>query len=243
MTAILKVDGISLRFGGLQALNEVSVELAPAEVLGLIGPNGAGKTTLLNVIAGTYQPTAGFVHFLEQDVTSLAPHRRCRLGIVKTFQVTRPFLHLTVEENVATGAFLRHHRRADAAQQARRWMEFVGLGGRSRQSAGVLSTADRKRLEVARALATEPKLLLLDEVFSGLNAAEIEESLEWARRIPALGIAVIVTEHLLRPITALAQRTLVLDQGRNICDALTQVALTDPAVMEAYFGAGEQARA
>lgn len=236
MNHLLELRGLRKTFGGIAALQAFDLDLRSGECVGLIGPNGAGKSTLLNLIAGVSTPTGGSLRFLGRDVTGWPAHRRCRLGIAKTFQITRPFAHLTVLENVMTASFLRHRHPAESRSRATQLLDQLGLAPLAYRSAGELSTAYRKRLEVCRALATEPKLLLLDEVFAGLSAAEMDEALSWARELSTMGITIIITEHLLPPITALAQRVIVLDQGQKICDDSTTCALQDPRVLTAYLG-------
>ncbi len=240
MNLLLEIRGLSKNFGGVVALQDFDLELRQEESLGLIGPNGAGKSTLLNLIAGVFPPTSGRLWFRGGDTTGLPAHKLCLLGIAKTFQITRPFAHLSVLENVTTAAFLHHPSPVTARRRAREWIAWVGLEHVRDRAAGTLSTAQRKRLEVARALATEPQLLLLDEVFSGLNGSEIEEALEWAGRIPALGVTLIVTEHLVRPVAALARRVVALEQGVKICDDTTGQTLQHPLVRQAYFGSTDE---
>jgi len=239
MTALLEVRGLNKHFGGVHALRSFDCDVAAGEVVGLIGPNGAGKSTLLNLLAGALRPSGGTIRFADTDITRWPTHAVCRFGIVKTSQITRPFAHLTVRENVLTAAFLRHSGPSEAADHADAWIQRLGLRQVLERHAGSLSTAQRKRLEVARALATEPRLLLLDEVFAGLNAFEIQDALTWASELSALGITILLTEHVLTPITALAHRTIVLDQGEKICDDLTGRALRDPRVLAAYLGGSD----
>ena len=241
MTPLLEVAGLTKRFGGLVAVHEVTFSIAAGESLAIIGPNGAGKTTLLNLLAGFTRPTEGRVRFAGKDVTGRPAHELSRLGIARTSQVTRPFSRLSVLENVMIGSFQRHASAADARDRAFHWLDWVGLGDKVHYTAHVLSTVDRKRLEVARALATEPKLLLLDEAFAGLNAQETQTAIGWAANIRPLGITIVMTEHIMEPILALSERMIVLDQGRVICDDAPERALHDAGVQEAYFGSDEHA--
>jgi branched-chain amino acid transport system ATP-binding protein len=241
MTPLLEVAGLTKRFGGLVAVSEVGFSMQPGDSLAIIGPNGAGKTTLLNLLAGIIEPTAGHVHFDGKETTGRPAHEMSRRGIARTSQVTRPFARLSVLENIMVGSFQRHAKPADAKESALRWLDYVGLEDKARRAARTLSTADRKRLEVARALATEPKLLLLDETFAGLNTQEIREALAWAGKLRSLGISLVMTEHIMEPILALSERMIVLDQGRVICDDVPESALRNARVQEAYLGSHERA--
>lgn len=236
MSSLLEIRGLEKRFGGVCALRSFDLDINQSDSVGLIGPNGAGKSTLLNLIAGVLKPSAGTIRFSGTDISRWPADKVCRLGIVKTSQITRPFAHLSVCENVMTAAFLRHSEPKKARNYADKWITHIGLEAVAQRTAGSLSTSQRKRLEVARALATEPQLLLLDEVFAGLTAFEVQEALLWASQLPALGVTILITEHVLAPITALARRTIVLDQGLKICDDLTERTLRDPRVLRAYLG-------
>jgi branched-chain amino acid transport system ATP-binding protein len=236
VSSLLEIRGLEKRFGGVCALQSFDLDINQSETVGLIGPNGAGKSTLLNLIAGALKPSAGTIRFSGTDISRWPAHNVCRLGIVKTSQITRPFAHLSVRENVMTAAFLRHSEPKKARHYADKWITHIGLEAVAQRTAGSLSTSQRKRLEVARALATEPQFLLLDEVFAGLTAFEVQEALLWASQLPALGVTILITEHVLAPITALARRTIVLDQGLKICDDLTERTLRDPRVLRAYLG-------
>ncbi len=236
MTPLLAVQGVSKRFGGLVAVQDVSLELAEGEILGLIGPNGAGKTTLFNLISGTLAPSQGRIVFAGQEITGLPPHRICALGIARTFQIARPFARLSVLENVRIGAFLRHPHPDAAEARAREIVDRVGLGRYRDLPAAALTTAGRKRLELARALATEPRLLLLDEVMAGLTPTESQEFVALVRQIREEGITLLVIEHVMKAIMSLSDRVAVLHHGELIAVDPPDVVARDPRVIEAYLG-------
>jgi branched-chain amino acid transport system ATP-binding protein len=235
---VLVVDRVGKRFGGLVALSEVSLDVEPGSIVGLIGPNGAGKTTLFAIVAGFLAPTAGRVLFEGRDVTAAPPHERARLGIARTFQIVQPFAGLTVVENIAVGAHLRHARRAEALARAAEVARRVGLGAELDKPASALTVAGRKRLELARALATEPKLLLLDEVLAGLNPSEIRDMVPVIRAIRDEGVTVVMIEHVMQAVMDLCQRVCVLSQGRLIAEGAPAAVCAAPAVIEAYLGHG-----
>ena len=239
---MLAVDRIGKRFGGLVALSEVSLEVEPGSIVGLIGPNGAGKTTLFAIISGFLAPTAGRVLFQGRDVTAAPPHERAGLGIARTFQIVQPFAGLTVAENIAVGAHLRHARRADALARAAEVARRVGLGTQLDKPASALTVAGRKRLELARALATEPKLLLLDEVLAGLNPSEIRDMTPVIRAICSEGVAVFMIEHVMQAVMDLCETVHVLSQGRLIAQGAPEAVCAAPAVIEAYLGHGAAGR-
>ena len=229
-----------MRFGGLDALAGVSFAVEPGAVVGLIGPNGSGKTTLMNVISGVLHPTGGAVRFKGTRIADVPTHAVCRLGIARTFQVVKPFANLTVRENVAVGAMfgsagVRRTTRA-AFERAEELLEVVGLARVSTRPASDLTIPDRKRLEVAKALALDPELLLLDEVMAGLNATEVEEALELLRAVNGRGVTLIVVEHLMRAIMSISTAIVVLAEGRKIAEGPPAEIVSSPAVIEAYLG-------
>jgi len=239
---LLEVEGITVRFGGLTALADVALTVEPGEIAAVIGPNGAGKTTLFAVISGFLRPQAGRVRFAGQDVTGMPPERLCALGLVRTFQVTRPFAGLTVRENIAVAAHLRHRSRSEALALAGRVAERVHLADRLDRPAAELTLAGRKRLELARALATEPRLLLLDEVLAGLNPAEIAEMEPVIRGLREDGITVLLIEHVMQAVMRLSDRVWVLVGGRIVASGPPAAVVRDPAVIEAYLGPGAAER-
>ena len=236
---ILELTGVTKRFGGLPAVDNLSFGVQRGEVLGIIGPNGAGKTTLIGLIAGSLAPTAGVVVYDGQEIVRLAPHQRAHRGIARTFQVTQPFVGLDVRENVVVGAFFGRRERLSRAQALRiadEVLERVHLAHKARLKGDQLTVADRKRLEMARALATGPRLLLLDEVMAGLNPAEIEQAVELIRAINRSGVTVLVVEHIMKAIKGVSDRILVLHHGRKIAEDAPDAVLSDPRVIEAYLG-------
>ncbi|MDR7434903.1 MAG: ABC transporter ATP-binding protein [Armatimonadota bacterium] len=234
--SILQVEGVHQRFGGLLALQDVSLSVEEGEILGLIGPNGAGKTTLFNVISGYLRPTEGSVRFLGKEVTGLPPYRLAAMGMGRTFQIVRPFPKLTVLENVLIGSFLRTSSRREAEDRAWETLHLTGLAPFASRPAASLNLAGRKRLEIARALALNPRLLLLDEVVAGLNPAETDATVKLIRRVRDRGITIIVVEHVMRVIMGLSDRVVVLNYGRKIAEGKPQEVASDPAVIAAYLG-------
>ncbi len=240
MSVMLEVIGVTRRFSGLVAVNDVSFKLASCEILGVIGPNGAGKTTLVSLISGTLPPSSGEIVFESRRITSLEAYRRGRLGIGRTFQIMRPFPGLSVLDNVAIGAlFGRGGARrglAEARERARERLEFVGLGKLVDRRADELGGPARKRLELAKALAMDPKVLLCDEVMAGLNLVEIDEVIDVIRRARSQGISILVIEHVIKAIKTLSDRLIVLHHGEKIADDTPDAVLSDERVIQAYLG-------
>jgi branched-chain amino acid transport system ATP-binding protein len=235
---MLKVDGLTKIFGGLKAVDNASLEVGEGRIVALIGPNGAGKTTLFSCIAGFQPLNAGRVVFQGEDITGRPVHEIARKGMVRTFQITQPFAKLTVHENIAVGAYQKFHDRSQAWEHARRVAEQVGMGAQLDQPAADLTVAGRKRLELARTLATKPKLLLLDEVMAGLNPSEIIEIIEIIRKIRASGVTVLLIEHVMQAIMSLSEHIYVLSYGKIIAHGAPREVVNNPAVIEAYLGRG-----
>jgi branched-chain amino acid transport system ATP-binding protein len=236
MTPLLSASGLCKHFGGLSANEDVSFAVARGEIVGLIGPNGAGKTTLFNCLAGFYAPSAGSIEFDGELLTHLTPERAAKRGIARTFQIVRTFASMTACENVMVGAMIRSKRVAEARSLATDTLAFVGLSERATAIAGTMTVAEQRRLEVARALATGPKLLLLDEVMAGLNPTEVREAVDLVLRIRDRDIACVIVEHVMEAIMPIAHRIVVLDAGRKIADGPPDVIARDPAVLAAYLG-------
>ena len=238
MSAVLRLERVSKSFGGLAAVRDVSLELRDGEIVGLIGPNGAGKTTLINIIAGAHQPGAGRVFLGAREVTGRAPYLIARLGVARTFQVVRIFRDMTVRENVTAGALFagRHLGLRGAQERADEAMEFVGLGAVAGRRAGDTGLADQKRVQLARALAMRPSVLLLDEAMAGLNAGEQSAALELVRAVHRRGVSLIVIEHLMKVIMGLSHRVVVMHHGQVIAQGAPAEVVSDQRVVAAYFG-------
>jgi branched-chain amino acid transport system ATP-binding protein len=233
---LLRAQNVSRSFGALVALSGASLDVAEGEIVGLIGPNGAGKSTFFNCIAGDLAPTGGSISFNDNDVTHMTPEKHAALGIGRTFQVPATFAELSILENVMVGAFLRHPDRNEARAAALDILEFTGLKAVAAAPARTLGTPGRKRLEIARVLATQPKLLLLDEALAGLTPGEIQNAIALVRAIHARGITIVIIEHIMEVILTLAQRVLVFNQGVTIASGTPREVVGNAAVIEAYLG-------
>jgi branched-chain amino acid transport system ATP-binding protein len=239
MSPILEVDHVSKRFGGLQALTDVTFSVEDGEILGLIGPNGAGKTTLFNVINGVYRPERGRVSFRGSDVGGLRSYEVARLGLARTHQIVRPLNELSVRQNAMVGACFgrRGLNLSQAADRADEVLELIGLASRAGQTAATLNVAQKKRLELARALAADPELLLLDEVLAGLNPAEVAAMLDTIRQVRSQGgITLLIIEHVMHALMNLSDRVVALDYGKVIAEGTPTEVAANPAVIEAYLG-------
>jgi len=236
---ILVADRVSRHFGGIQAVDDVSFALKEGEIVALIGPNGAGKTTLVNMMTGVHRASEGHIRFQGEDVTGQRPFEAARRGIARTFQIVQPFPRMSVLENVAAGALFGGARAsvADAKAIAREQLEFMGLAPMADRAASALTLAGRKRLELAKSMAMQPKLLMLDEVNAGLNASEIDGALRIIRQIAERGVTILIIEHLMKVVMSLASRVLVLHHGQLIAEGSTAEIVKDKRVIEAYLGA------
>lgn len=237
MNALLECRNVEKRFGGLVAVDRVSFSVVPGEIFGLIGPNGAGKTTLFRLISGVFPPTAGQILFKGQNLVGYKPNATCRLGIVSTHQIVRPFREMTVLDNARVGAeFGRRALARDLTTHLREVLEFTGLASQADKLAKNLTLAGRKRLEIARALATNPELLLLDEVIAGLNPTETAQTMDLIRALRGRGITIIMVEHVMKAIMGVSDRIMVLNYGEKIVEGTPQEIAENPTVVEAYLG-------
>ena len=233
---VLEIQSLSKSFGGLKAVNNVNLELRKGEILGVIGPNGAGKTTLFNLISGFIRPDKGSIQFLGQMIVGLQPYEICKLGLTRTFQIVKPFANLSVIHNVVIGAFNRLSSRPTAEDRAREMIRFVGLERKAHFPANTLNIAELKRLELAKALATEPKLLLLDEVMAGINIAEREEIVQIIHQIRDNGVTIMIIGHEVQEILKVADRLIVINFGEKIAEGLPNDVICTKEVIEAYLG-------
>ena len=238
--AVLAVDGLSVSFGGIQALQRVTFQVEPGGIVGIMGPNGAGKTTLFNLITGVYRPSAGVIRFGDRELQGLPPSRVCRSGIARTFQSGRPFMNMTARDNVLTGLFYGQQgtaSRGEANREAERLLDFVGLSPHADRPVASLNLMERKIVELARALATRPKLLLLDELMAGLNPNDLAPAIAIIRRIrDELGVTVFWIEHIMQVLMNTCEHLIVLHHGEKLAEGAPQAVAGDPAVAEAYFG-------
>jgi branched-chain amino acid transport system ATP-binding protein len=234
--ALLEVERLTRHFGGVCAVAGLSFEVTEGEILGLIGPNGAGKTTVFNLITGFVRPTSGAIRLDGRSVVGLRPHAVARRGIARTFQIVKPFPGLSVRENVTLAAFLRHPSRPEAEAAAETVLERVGLSPRVNELASQLTLMDQKRLEMAKALATEPRLLLLDEPMGGLNATEVDVASDLVRRIRESGVTVVMVEHVMKAVMRISDRVVVINQGEKIAEGPPARVVEEPEVLAAYFG-------
>jgi branched-chain amino acid transport system ATP-binding protein len=238
---ILEVNALTMLFGSLSALKALSLSVKFGEILGLIGPNGAGKTTFFNCITGYLSSTLGSIHFQGKEITRFPPHRICHLGICRTFQIVQVFQEMTALENVMMGSFCHHANTKKSMELAREILELTGLAEKTDQIAGSLTLVDQKRIELSRALATQPKLLLLDEVMAGLNPTETEEAVELVRKVHQRGVTLIVVEHVMEVIMSLCERIAVFDSGELIADGPPEEIVHNDRVIEAYLGEEQNA--
>lgn len=233
---LIEARNVTRTFGAFKAVDDASVSVEEGDILGLIGPNGAGKSTFFNCLTGDMPVTSGTVHFADIDITFAPPEKRAALGLARSFQVPLTFESMSVLDNATIGALLRHPNAKDARAKARAVLERVGLGRLADAPARSLGTPGRKRLEIARALASEPKILLLDEAMAGLTPTEVREAIELVRRIHGDGITIVIVEHIMEVITSLTRRVVVFHQGREISRGTPREVTSDPRVIEAYLG-------
>ncbi len=234
--ALIEAENLTIRFGGLMALREVSFHIDPGEIVGLIGPNGAGKTTLFNVVAGVFRTESGKIRFNAEEITGLRPFELSLKGIARTFQITKPFLNITVFENMMVGALSKEKNLVAGEKISMEVLEFVGLIPKKDLLAASLTLEDRKKLELARALATKPTLLLLDEVMAGLNIKEMEDTLKLIRKVQAGGVTIFIVEHVMKAIMSISHRVMVLHHGEKIAEGAPNEIVQNQKVIDAYLG-------
>ncbi len=233
---LIEAEKVTKKFGGLMALRDVSFYIDSGEILGLIGPNGAGKTTLFNAVAGVFRPESGKIRFNGEEITGLPPFELSLKGIARTFQITKPFLNITVLDNMMVGALSKEKNLAAGKKISLEFLEFVGLASKKDLLAANLTLEDRKRLELARALATKPRLLLLDEVMAGLNPKEMEDTLKLIRKVHAEGMTLFVVEHVMKAIMSVSHRVMVLHHGEKIAEGAPNHIVQNQKVIDAYLG-------
>jgi len=239
---LLDVRGVTKRFGGLLANDDVSFTVKEGEIVSIIGPNGAGKSTLFNCVTGFYRPNAGCIRYAGRDITRLAAHRICKLGIARTFQIVQVIADMTVLENVMTGAFLRTGRNGAARAKAEEVLRFAGLHEKLDGAATSLTIEDKKRLEVSMALATRPRLLMLDESMAGLNPVELRQMIALLRRVRESGVTLVIVEHVMEAVMELSDRVIVINSGRKIVEGPPKEVVVNPQVVQAYLGDRYRAR-
>lgn len=236
MAAILQIENLNKKFGGLTVTSDLNMTVEEGQIFGVIGPNGAGKSTLFNQISGYIKSDSGKIYFQGKDITKLPPYKLCKEGIGRTFQIVKPFGNKSVLHNVAVGAFVRTNSRHEALKRAEEVIVEVGLEKKMDMLAKNLTIADRKRLELAKALATEPKLLLLDEILAGLTPSEVDEAVELIKKIRERGVTIVMIEHVMQAVMALCEQVLVINYGKKISEGTPEEVTKDPEVISAYLG-------